>query len=101
MVLGILSQTAARESVPKDALVGTVVPVDVGLDPCITSSWERGVAWLQGERVDEEVQVDNVAFRATVEDRQYRYEWRAGVESTYVGSVCAVVEKPCSLTSAA
>ena len=72
VVLGVLSQAAAGESVPEDALVSTVVPVDVGLDPCVTCSWERGVAWLQGESVDEEVQVNDVAFRATVGDCQHR-----------------------------
>lgn len=44
--------------------MGTVVSVDVGLNPSITSIDEGRVAGLQSQGIDEEMKVDNVALKA-------------------------------------
>ena len=58
---GVDTETATGESQPESALVGTPVADDIGLDPGIAGVDEGRVARLQGERIDEEVEEDDVA----------------------------------------
>lgn len=55
------AETTAGEGLPEDTLVGTRVPVGIGLDPGGTGVDEGRVARLELERVDEEVQPDGVS----------------------------------------
>lgn len=59
--LGVQAKTARRECLAERALVGTIEPVDIGLDPSITSGEERRVARLKRERVHEEVEENGVS----------------------------------------
>lgn len=57
---GVEAETTTGESQPESALVGAPVADDIGLDPGVTGIDEGRVARLQGERIDEEVEEDDV-----------------------------------------
>lgn len=76
VVLRILAESAAGESVPDGAFVGTVVAVNVGLEPGVAGGGEGGVAGLDGEGVEEEVQEDDVAFGAAKEELDSKLQIR-------------------------
>ena len=61
VVLRVDAKTLARERLPERALVRACVPVRVGLDPRVARGEEGGVARLERERVEEEVEEDCVA----------------------------------------
>lgn len=65
VVLCIRAQSTAGKGFPKEALVCTIVSVRVGLNPSVTRGHESGLAWLDREGIDEEVQPNDVAFGAT------------------------------------
>jgi hypothetical protein len=58
------TETPAGEGLPQQALVGTCVAVDIGLDPGVASGDHGRVAGLEAERVKEEVEVNDVALGA-------------------------------------
>ena len=60
MVGSTLTETTAGERPPEGTPVGTTVPVGISLDSGITTSGESGVARLNGEGVNEEVEEDSV-----------------------------------------
>ena len=64
MVGSVDTETARGERAPERALVRAGEAVRVGLDPRRAGGQERRVAGLKGERVDEEVEEDNVAAGA-------------------------------------
>ena len=64
MVRRVDAKAPARERLPEQALVRARVAVRIRLDPGIAGRREGRVARLQRERVDEQVQEDNIALRA-------------------------------------
>ena len=96
------AETAAGKRLPEDTLVRAAVAVRVRLDPRVTRSEEGRVARLQRERVEKEVEEDSVP--PCCPGACAGYQWTSGedcVGYAYVGSVCAVSEKPCTPTSPA
>lgn len=91
------TETAAGECLPESALVGTSVPVDVSLDPGVTTSGEGRVARLEGKGVEEEVEEDSVTGSAP-EKNALVHIVQQDAQKTYVGSVLAVAEKPWAVT---
>ena len=71
---------------------------------CITGRFmvarTGGVARLEGERVDEEVEVDGVATSSTTKSISVKKS-RGKAKATHAGFVCASAEKPFAPTRAA
>ena len=62
MVRGVHAETAAGERIPDRALVRARVAVHVRLDPRVARGRERRVARLEAERIDKEMQPNDVTL---------------------------------------